>query len=154
MTAQAFSFEDAMPQGFVYDTEPPCRAVVAVGELFAPVTFNYFKAVQRAFYEGQQDVTQESVLAELFVSFAEDPSSQTLPLQKPALQKDNLLQVFRSDQCKHKTQGHFHKSRQFGVRGFPTVILQSQQKYFLLTSGYRPYDELQAEIEACLRESN
>ena len=117
--------------------------------LYAPVTFSYFKAVQRAFYEEQQDVTRESVLAELFVSLAADSA-----VQAQILNKDNFLQAFRSEQCKRKTQAHFNKSRQFGVRGFPTVILQSRQKYFLLTSGYRPYDELQAEIEACLRDSS
>ncbi len=139
MTGQAFSFEGAMPDGFIYDTEPASRAVVAVGELSPQTTFDYFHAVQRAFYLEQKDVTQESVLTELLTPLSMD--------------EQQFRQVFHSEHIKQKTQAHFHKSRQFGVRGFPTLILQSEQQYYLLTSGYRPYEELKPEIDAYLSES-
>jgi putative protein-disulfide isomerase len=135
-TGQAFSFDEAMPEGFVYDTEPASRAVVAVGELAPQATFDYFKAIQQAFYAKQQDVTQESVLEALVKPLSVD--------------MQQFRQAFHSDTIKQKTQAHFHKSRQFGVRGFPTLILQSEQQYHLLTNGYRPYEELQPEIDACL----
>ncbi|MCG6968356.1 MAG: DsbA family protein [Gammaproteobacteria bacterium] len=148
MTGQEFSFAGAMPEGFIYDTEPPCRAVVAVGKLYPSLTFDYFKAVQRAFYLEQKNVTRESVLAELLETIGVDGSApQTLSRKAP------FLQEFRSEACQKMTQAHFHKSREFGVRGFPSMILQHQKKYFLLTSGYRSYDELRSEIEACLREA-
>lgn len=139
MTGQAFSFEGAMPDGFIYDTEPASRAVVTVGELSPQTTFDYFTSVQRAFYVEQKDVTQESVLAALLTSLSVD--------------EQQFQQTFCSEPIKQKTQAHFHKSRQFGVRGFPTLILQADQQYYILTSGYRPYDELQSEIDACLAES-
>jgi putative protein-disulfide isomerase len=139
MTGQAFSFAGAMPEGFVYDTEPASRAVVAVGELSQQATFGYFTAVQRAFYLEQKDVTQESVLVELLTPLSED--------------KQQFVQMFHSEHIKQKTQAHFHKSRQFGVRGFPTLILQDEQQYYLLTSGYRPYQELESEIDAYLSAS-
>ena len=128
-----------MPEGFVYDTEPASRAVVAVGELSQQATFSYFTAVQRAFYLEQKDVTQESVLVELLTPLSED--------------KQQFVQMFHSEHIKQKTQAHFHKSRQFGVRGFPTLILQDEQQYYLLTSGYRPYQELESEIDAYLSAS-
>jgi putative protein-disulfide isomerase len=139
MTGQAFSFEGAMPEGFIYDTEPASRAVVTVAELSPQATFDYFTAVQRAFYLEQKDVTQESVLVELLTLSSAD--------------EQQFRQAFHSQQIRQKTQAHFHKSRQFGVRGFPTLILQSEQQYHLISGGYRPYPELEPEIDACLLES-
>ncbi len=64
-TGQAFVFENAMPAGFVYDTEPPSRAVIAVAEINPEATFPYFKSVQAAFYTQSQDVTQAQTLTTL-----------------------------------------------------------------------------------------
>jgi putative protein-disulfide isomerase len=64
-TGQPFRFDDALPPGFVYDSEPPSRAVLAVGSIDAGLTFAYFKAVQSAFYAEGRDVTQADVLASL-----------------------------------------------------------------------------------------
>lgn len=144
MTGQSFSFDGAMPPGFVYDTEPPSRAVVAAAELNGEITFDYFKALQQAFYVAQRDITQESVLLEVLRSFVGDESMQ-----------QHFLKILNSESCRQKTQAHFQKSRQFGVRGFPTLILQKAsaqdpKQYHLITRGYRPYEALQAEIDACL----
>jgi len=133
-TGQPFAFEGAMPEGFVYDTEPPSRAVVVVGELNAEATFSYFKSVQAAFYAQQQDVTKADTLAAL----AEQHGVATA----------QFLQRFHSEDAKQKTQMHFHQTRQAGVRGFPTVVLQNDSGYALLTVGYRPLDELKPEIDA------
>ena len=139
LTRQDFSVDGALPDGFIYDTEPASRAVVSVAELSPPITFDYFKTVQRAFYLEQKDVTQEAVLLELLDGFSIDAQQ--------------FQQSFHSEALRQKTQAHFHKSRQFGVRAFPTMILQNHEQYFLLNSGYRPYEQLEPEINACLSES-
>ena len=67
LTGQPFRFERAMPDGFIYDTEPASRAVVAVSKLSPDATFAFFRAIQSAFYVEQRNVTQASVLSELAV---------------------------------------------------------------------------------------
>ncbi len=57
-TGQAFRFEDALPEGFVYDTEPASRAVVTMGGIDPALIFPLFKAIQSAFYAEGRDVTQ------------------------------------------------------------------------------------------------
>jgi putative protein-disulfide isomerase len=64
-TGQAFKFEDAMPDGFVYDTEPACRAIVAARSLAPDIAWNLVGEIQRAFYLQGRDVTNAQVLAEL-----------------------------------------------------------------------------------------
>ncbi len=137
-TGQTFQFESAMPEGFIYDTEPACRGVVAISESSPELTFPFFKAVQSAFYVKNQDVTQPEVLAKLAKELGVDPKL--------------FLEAFHSEETKHKTLAHFHKAREWGVRGFPTLVLQSDSKYHLLSKGYSTEAELKEQIDPILAE--
>ncbi|WP_049882658.1 DsbA family protein, partial [Pseudomonas aeruginosa] len=64
-TGQPFRFDDALPEGFVYDTEPACRALVAARSLDEESAWPLVRAIQRAFYAEGRDVTQAAVLAGL-----------------------------------------------------------------------------------------
>jgi putative protein-disulfide isomerase len=135
-SGQPFAFDGALPAGFVYDTEPASRAVVTVAELRPEQTFAMFKAIQHAFYAEQQDVTTPTVLSRL---------ASTLGLAEGVFRP-----LFESPAMAERTRAHFHKARAWGVQGFPTLILQKGDRYFLLASGWRPFDELQPEIDATL----
>jgi putative protein-disulfide isomerase len=128
-----------MPAGFVYDTEPPSRAVVAVAEIKPEQTFAYFKSVQAAFYAHRQDVTRTQTLAAL--------------VEAHHIAAPQFLERFHSADVKEKTRMHFQQTQQAGVRGFPTVVLQDASGSTLLTRGYRAFEELQPEIEAWLARS-
>jgi putative protein-disulfide isomerase len=136
MTGQPFAFEGALPGGFVYDTEPPSRAVIAVGEINAGAVFPYFKSVQEAFYAHRRNVVQ----ADTLVALAQDHN----------IESTAFLDRFNSDDIRKKTQTHFQIARQSGVRGFPTVVLQDGTTGTLLTHGYRPFAELQPAIDRWL----
>lgn len=136
MTGQTFQFEGALPPGFVYDTEPACRAVVTAAALQAEATFPMFKAIQSAFYTAGQDVTQPAVLAGL--AEAQDIAAE------------RFLPAFDTAAMKEKTLAHFRMARQLGVRGFPSLVLQNAEGYRLLNNGYRPVADLRPEIEAFL----
>jgi putative protein-disulfide isomerase len=136
VSGQGFALDGALPPGFVYDTEPACRAVVAMGERNAAHVFDYFKSIQHAFYMDQRDVTDAQTLLALAEPFDTQPHL--------------FLEYFRGEDAANKTQAHFHKTRQFGVQGFPTLILQRDDRYHLLTSGYRPFAQIQLELDAVL----
>ncbi|WP_455202674.1 DsbA family protein [Kaarinaea lacus] len=135
-TGQSFLFDGAMPEGFIYDTEPPSRAVVAMGELNSDMVLPYFKSIQAAFYSQGRDVTQPDTLSELAVLFEVDASK--------------FEQKLEEEVVKQKTLAHFHRARQFGVRGFPTLVLQNNEGYTLLTHGYQPFEFLDPQITAWL----
>ena len=139
MTGQPFAFEGAMPEGFVYDTEPPSRAVIAVGDIDPEAVFPYFKSVQEAFYARGRNVTQADVLADL--------------AEQHNMDRRLFLDRFHADDIRQKTRAHFQIARQSGVRGFPTVILQNGTTGTLLTHGYRPFAELQPAIEQRLAQT-
>jgi putative protein-disulfide isomerase len=128
-TGQAFRFEGALPEGFVYDTEPPSRAVVAMAAINPAATRTYFERVQAAFYMEGRDVTQPVVLAALAADCG--------------VEVDRFEQVFNSADTKARTREEFVQVYRWGVRGFPTVLLQHAGGVRLLTHGYRPFEELQ-----------
>lgn len=135
-SGQAFVFENAMPAGFIYDTEPPSRAVIAVAEINPEATFPYFTSVQAAFYAHGQDVTQTQTLTALV---------ETQHIKAP-----QFLERYHSADVQTKTLKHFQIARQAGVRGFPTVLMQDASGTELLTNGYREFEELRPEIDAWL----
>ncbi len=135
-TGQPFTFEGAMPDGFVYDTEPPSRAVIAVAEIDPEETFPYLKSVQAAFYAHGQNVTQAQTLAALAASHR--------------IAATRFLEHFHAEAVKRKTRTHFQQAREAGIRGFPSVVLQNKAGTTLLTSGYRPFEELRPLIDAWL----
>jgi putative protein-disulfide isomerase len=139
MTGQPFAFEGAMPEGFVYDTEPASRAVIAVAGIDPEAIFPYFKSVQAAFYAQGLDVTQTGTLAEL---------AEHLNIDKP-----RFLERFESEDVRNKTRAHFRITRETGVRGFPTIVLQAGSGQKLLTNGCRPLEELRPELDAWLAQT-
>jgi len=135
-TGQPFRFEGALPEGFVYDTEPASRAVVAAAELDAGKTYPMFKAIQQAFYAEGVDVTAPDNLARIAASLGLDASA--------------FRAGFDADLTLEKTRTSFLRARQWGVRGFPSLVLQHGQGRQLLAQGYLSEDELGSRIEAAL----
>ncbi|MGH8762845.1 MAG: DsbA family protein [Nitrosospira sp.] len=135
-TGQPFCFEGAMPEGFIYDTEPASRGVVVVSSINPKVIFPFFKAVQSAFYVEQLDVTNAAVLMQLAANVR--------------LNAQRFLEIFESDTAKKRTLDHFNKARQWGVHGFPTVVMQNAAGYSPLTSGYRSFEELRPQLDEWL----
>ena len=132
VTGQPFQFEGAMPDGFIYDTEPASRAVVVASMLRPESVFTFFRAVQSAFYVERRNVTDVRVLTELADGLG--------------LEKQQFLQAFESQAARDMTQGHFHTARQLGVHGFPTLIGQQEASYRLVSSGYCSFEELNPKI--------
>jgi putative protein-disulfide isomerase len=135
-TGQPFRFDHALPDGFIYDTEPASRAVVTAGSLDPAHIFDLFKAIQAAFYAEGRDVTQASVLAELAAGLGIDAAV--------------FLQAFDSESARARTQAHFLQARKMGVRGFPALILQRDSKIDVVANGCQPLDTVRAELDRLL----
>lgn len=138
-SGQPFRFESAMPEGFVYDTEPPSRAVLAAGSLDAEMVFPMYKAIQQAFYAEGCDVTRSDTLADLAAGLG--------------LDRERFLQRFDSEDAHSKIRAHFNQARQVGVRGFPTLILQQGDGLSLITHGWQPLAAIRAALDAKLDET-
>jgi protein-disulfide isomerase-like protein with CxxC motif len=84
-TGQPFKFDGALPDGFVYDTEPACRAIVTARSLAPDCAWTLLGLIQQAFYAEGRDVTQASVLVEL----AERPACRASSLPPCSIMPTN-----------------------------------------------------------------
>jgi len=133
-TGQPFRYEGALPDGFVYDTEPACRAVVTVAHCASTATMGFLRSLQRAFYAEGRDVTRGDVLAGI--------------VQENGIDPKRFLEIFRSRELRDKTAAQFQLTRDFGVAGFPTVILIDRDAAALLTTGYTSIEMLAPSVES------
>lgn len=136
LTGQPFQLAGAMPEGFVYDTEPASRAVVTAFLLVPEVGFPFLKAVQHAFYAEQRDVTKTVVLVQL--------------AHQAGLDTQQFAVTFESDAAKKLTLDHFNRARDLGISGFPTLLLEDHAGYHALTRGYVPFQQLSLKLEKWL----
>jgi putative protein-disulfide isomerase len=136
-TGQPFDFDFFDRDGFVYDTEPACRAAVAARNLAPGLALAYFEAVQRAFYAGNRDVTAGDTLADI---------AQSLGIERTA-----FTTVFEASEIVEATRADFSFTHALGISGFPTVILEDDAAQAFLTIGYRPFEAVKDHIQLWLR---
>ncbi|UTL89856.1 DsbA family protein [Pseudomonas fluorescens] len=128
-TGQPFRFDGAMPDGFVYDTEPACRALVTARELDAERVWPLLGLIQRAFYEQGVDVTRAPQLVEL--------------AEQAGFDRERFAQQFTSHDIRAATSADFSWVQDLGIAGFPTLLAERNGQLALLTNGYQPLDSLQ-----------
>lgn len=135
-SGQSFSYSILKDSSIVYDTEPACRAVAIMRALKPDQAFKYFKAIQTAFYQNNQNPNEADTYASLAVSFGID--------------KQVFLDAFESENWKKKIREDFEYAANIGVRGFPTLVLQNGKDYYLLTNGYAKASVVLAKINQVL----
>lgn len=138
VTNQPFDYHFFERTNFVYDTEPACRAVVAVRYLNEDAEYDMAAAVQCAFYAKNNDVTNPDVLALIATQFG--------------VIEDEFLEKFSSEEIKEKTKQDFVIARHLQATAFPSLYLLNGTTVHLLSRGYRMYDAMQAHIEKALKQ--
>jgi putative protein-disulfide isomerase len=135
-SGQPFNYELLQRDSFNYDTEPSCRAVVAARTLDPNAEHLFFELVQHHFYVQNQDPNQVDFYAPICT--------------KLDLDFDAFKALFESEEIRKRTQAEFTINRQWGVRGYPTVLLQKQDQLHLLARGYASSEEMWERLEAVL----
>jgi putative protein-disulfide isomerase len=123
-TASGLPFSEAALEkpGFVYDTEPACRAVVTARNMDAAKSLGYLKAVQAAFYRDGRDVTRGDELAEI--------------AGECGFERDTFRMQVDSQAMRDATRADFARTQSLGVSGFPTLGAIHGNQVYLVTSGY------------------
>jgi putative protein-disulfide isomerase len=124
--------------GFVYDTDPACRAVVAARRQAPDAALTFLAAAQRSFYAEGRDVTQSEVLIDLAAALG--------------LDKARFADDLAAEDVKTETWGDYATSQNAGVRGFPTLIVGKNPDgtYAMVTRGFQTEAPVMAAIDAWL----
>jgi putative protein-disulfide isomerase len=116
--------------GFVYDTDPAARAVVAARRDGEEMAASFLARAQRAFYAEGRDVTSGEVLADL----AEDLG----------LDRVSFLETWAASETKEETWRDYAISQRAGVTGFPTLVAGPNPNgvYGVVTRGFAPSEQV------------
>jgi len=133
-SGQPFDFSFFEREGFVYDTEPACRAVVTTRRLLARLALPFLARISQAFYAENRDMTA----ADEIVGVAEEAG----------FDRKEFAEAFLAPETRNETFRDFLTAQDLGIRGFPTLIAGSNEEgYALVTNGYRPLSDLDEPLE-------
>lgn len=107
---------------FVYDTEPPCRAVVTVRGLNPDHAFDFFKRVQHDFYAENQDTN--------------NPETYLPLLEGTQIHPDTFLATFNDEATRKATMADFVWAKESGIGSFPSVIARVGEDWHQVAIGY------------------
>lgn len=139
VTGQPFGFTLLDVPYFNYDTEPACRAVATVKLLQAKhnlpesVVLQFFSAVQQKFYVEGQDTTSVDFYPQICTAVGVDVAEFTT--------------VFVSQEAKQAVHQEFVRCRQWGVRSFPTILLERHDQMSPLAVGMVKTDQLISKLK-------
>ncbi len=136
-TGRSFDMRFFEREGFVYDTEPACRAVVTARHLAPEKALAFKGRISEAFYGNNRDMTDTDEIA----AVARDAGFDEMTFRAAFLSPDVRNDTFRD----------FLSAKQMGVEGFPCLLLgDGSGSYALVTNGYRPIDGMIEGIEGWL----
>ncbi|KYG85218.1 hypothetical protein AWW67_16025 [Roseivirga seohaensis] len=137
-SGQPFGYSLFDKESFNYDTEPPCRAVVASRKWMGENELQFFESVSRKFYVDNEDPNESEFYRSICQEF-------NIPFEQ-------FKQIFESDETKYSTHQEFQLNRQWGVKGYPTVLFKSGNQLFQINHGYTEFEQMQFVIEKILSE--
>lgn len=142
VTGQPFGFTLLNLPQFDYDTEPACRAVVTIqllqarDSLDASTALKFFSAVQRKFYVEGKDPKVADFYRDICTGLGVD--------------FDMFCSLFDSDEARKAVQQEFVRCRQWGVRSFPTLLLEQGQKVTPLAVGFVTTEQVVAKLRQAI----
>lgn len=124
--------------GFIYNTEPACRAVVAIRQSnhpdIAKRALEMFHALQIAFYANGRDITQGEAIAEVATNMGIDGGA--------------FLQAWQSEQLFQMTRNDFLAVQELQVHGFPFLAVDVAGKLVVIARGYEKAATLIERVES------
>ncbi|MBF9142010.1 DsbA family protein [Hymenobacter properus] len=125
---------------YVYDSEPPCRAIATFRQLTQDParTVAFAHAVQAALFRDGQDLNNPSTYNALLAPFEVD----VVEFQRR----------WAAPESARAAQQEFAAVARIGVEGFPTVVVRIGEQGYVLARGFQPYEQMSAGLEQLLRE--
>lgn len=136
-SGQPFNYDILDDASFVYDTEPPSRAVLVVRKLKPEKELYFFKAVQKLFYYENKNTNEVVAYLEL--------------AQEIGIDAETFKKEFSSEAMKEAVKADFAAAGQLGVRSFPTLVLKKGEQYYLVSSGYDQAERIVTKVKEMLK---
>jgi putative protein-disulfide isomerase len=127
-----FNYQFFLQSGYVYNTEPACRALLCVRLLRPVLTLEVLRALHSAFYADGLDITDTKVLVQVVRLFG--------------ISENLFLTLFESDEIMNQMEEEFAYVHSIGASNFPSVFLDDMHGAERLTKGFCNLDELEQQL--------
>ena len=114
------------------NSEPPSRALITFRTFRLDESMAYARALQKSHYFYGKDYNETDWYGDLAEEFG--------------IAKKPFLQRFSEKKMKQHVQEEFAWVRESGVQGYPTVVVRKGSKYYMLSNGYVPLEQLETTL--------
>jgi putative protein-disulfide isomerase len=97
----------------------------------------FASGMQKAEYVDGDDLQGDEIYKKLIKDFGIDEAE--------------FIKRLESEEYKTKTIQLFAKMQDWGITGFPAVVMENKGTHFLIAKGYLPFDDLKINIESVLK---
>jgi putative protein-disulfide isomerase len=115
----------------------PCIAIEVFKSFHEKEAIAFAATIQKAQYLDGKDLQDETVYLDLIKFYAIDATE--------------FLKRLNSDEYKMQTIQLFKMVQEWGITGFPAVILVKNEEFFLIAKGYVDHENLKNTIEKILK---
>jgi putative protein-disulfide isomerase len=122
-SGQCFGQPQDLPDTFIFDTEPACRAMLVARYLDPNRVGVLVEGIQRAFYLSTRDVSKVSLLIEL--------------AEEAGYDRTSFAEAYDAETSRAAVAADFSWTRDLGIAGFPTLLAQRDGLLALLANGFQ-----------------
>lgn len=131
-TSLPFDYSFFTRSGFVYRTEPVCRALLAVRLLRPVLTLEVLRAFHSAFYSDGQDITDTGVLVNIVRLFG--------------ISENLFMTLFEAEEIMMQLEEEFLYVENIGATNFPSIYVEDIHGPQLLVKGFSSLNELEEQL--------
>ena len=117
----------------VLDSLPGSKAINVINNLENQARFRYLKMLQKEFFINGKNMND----VEVYSNVAEDLG----------IDSDLFKKEFSSQELIDQTFKQFNFASELNVRSFPSLVLDNNGSYSLISSGYSSFEEVKTRIE-------
>lgn len=129
--------DDMISSDTPMDSTPPSSALITYSS-FGSDTIKFAHELQKAHFQEGRDYNDEDTYRHLASQFGIDSEA--------------FLEQYHSLDTRLGTKEAFDWVKRAGINGFPTVLYQSQDQYFLIARGYMPLEGLLQNLESAKKQ--
>lgn len=123
----------------LFDSVPPSKALIIFKHMQPEKQVAFASALQKAIYFDGIAPTDHEALARVAAGFGIDT--------------DYFLKALDTDEAGHKAAQEFALVENWGITGFPAVVLDRGDQLFLAARGYTPYEQFKQTVDNILKEA-
>ena len=139
LSGQIFDHAFFERESFVYNTEPACRAVVAVRRAEPGREFGFLRRLHEAFYAQNRDITDPDTLGDIAAQCGSERAA--------------FLATFDDPKTGLATGNDFAITQSAGIKGFPALVIGHEHSGLAaVTIGYQDYATISAALDEWLRQ--